>query len=166
MSEVDSLCVALHEVSMQLQHLRIEDMAVFPELFSEGFIAAHCSHLETLCLDRIDVLSPLGGISRYANVSTLDERLTERYIDDLYTSLGHAAQSMPNLKRASLELTIFGQELEVLFRDNQWIMHVRVDKHYKPSSRFLEAWKVPGGELQLCNGRGWQQAIYTSWPPS
>jgi hypothetical protein len=166
MPKRDAMCVALHKVSMQLEHLCIEDTTVFPELFGEGSIAAYWPHLETLRLDRIDILSPLGGISRYADGSTSDEILTEHYIDDLYTSLGYAAQSMPNLKRARLRLTLIGQDLEVLFRDNQWIMRVRVYKHYKPSPQFLEAWKVPGGELQPCSGRGWQQAIYTSWPPS
>jgi hypothetical protein len=163
----DPLCVALHKVSMQLQHLHIEDMAVFPELFCpEGFIAAHWPHLETLRLDRIDGVSPSGGISRYADGSSSDEILTECYIDDLYTSLGHAAQRMPKLKRAHIGLAVLGHELKMLFRDNQWILRVRVDKHYKPSRRFLLAWKVPGEELQQCKGRGWQQATYTSWPPA
>jgi hypothetical protein len=141
-------------------------MAVFPELlWPEGIIAAHWPHLETLRLDRIDDVSPSGGISRYADGSDSDEILTERYIDDLYTSLGHAAQRMPNLKRANIGLAVLGHELKVLFRDNQWILRVPVDKHYKPSRRFLLAWKVPGENLQPCKGRGWQQATYTSWPP-
>jgi hypothetical protein len=74
---------------------------------------------------------------RYADGSSSEETLTERYIDDLYTSLGHAAQRMPKLKLISLELTIIGQELELLFRNNQWTLYFCVDKHYKPSPRFL-----------------------------
>ncbi|KAI4853298.1 hypothetical protein E4T44_00924 [Aureobasidium sp. EXF-8845] len=162
----DPLCVALHKISLQLYHLHIEDMAVFPELFGKGCVAAHWPHLEILRVGCIGVLSPSGGVSRYADGSSSEETLTERYIDDVYTSLGHAAQSMPKLKRVSLELTIIGQELELMFRNNQCTLHVRVDKHYKPSPRFLKAWKVPGGELQPCKGRGWQQAMYMSWPPS
>jgi hypothetical protein len=165
MSEVDPLCVALHKVSMQLQHLHIEDMAVFPELF-DGGSTAHWPYLETLRLDRIDDISPSSGVSRYADGSSSEETLTERYVDDLYTSLGHAAQSMPNLKRVNISLAVLGHELKVLFRDSQWILRVRVNKDYKPSPRFLQAWKVPGERLQPCRGRGWQQAIYTSWPPS
>jgi hypothetical protein len=165
-SELDPLCVALHKVSMQLQHLQIEDMAVFPELFYPEGSTAHWPNLETLRLDRIDDISPSGGVSRYADGSSSEETLTERYIDDLYTSLGHAAQSMPNLKRVNISLAVLGHELKVLFRDGQWILRVRVNKDYRPSPRFLQAWKVPGEGLQPCKGRGWQQATYTSWPPS
>ncbi|KEQ68490.1 hypothetical protein M436DRAFT_19969, partial [Aureobasidium namibiae CBS 147.97] len=32
-TEPDSLCIALHKISTRLQHLHIEDVAVFPELF-------------------------------------------------------------------------------------------------------------------------------------
>ncbi|CAD0091883.1 unnamed protein product [Aureobasidium mustum] len=168
-TEQDLLCIALHKVSLQLQDLVIFDMAVFPELFCPdglpGSAEVYWPNLETLDLDQIDDVSPSGALSRYGDGSSSEEVLIKHYIDDLYTSLGYATQRMPRLKNAKVELRSIDHELKVLFRNGQWILRVRVNKHYTPSSRFLEAWRVPGGCLQPCKGRGWQQASYTTWPP-
>lgn len=164
-TEQDLLCVALHQVSLQLQTLIIVDMAVFPELFCPDGVEAHWLHLETLKLEQIADVSPYGAVSRYGDGCSSEETLVERYVDDLYTSLGYAVQGMPRLKNIYLEFCMIGHELKVIFRDGQWILRVRVNKHYTPTSRFLKAWRVPGGCLQPCKGRGWQQAFYTAWPP-
>ncbi|KEQ65020.1 uncharacterized protein M437DRAFT_63680 [Aureobasidium melanogenum CBS 110374] len=163
-----TLCIALHKVSLQLQHLEIMDMAVFPELFCpdglQGSFRTFWPHLETLRLARTDDFSPSGSLSRYGDGHSSDETLVERYIDDLYSSLGYAAQRMPRLQNLNLEFGSIAHELKILFRDGQRILRVRVNRHYTPSSRFLEAWRVPGGCLQPCKGRGWQQASYKTWP--
>jgi hypothetical protein len=58
-------------------------------------------------------------------------------------------------------------ELSFGYSKGEWsldIMKRRCDT-YVPSSRILEAWKVPGGQLEYCPGLLTLEAIYTSWPP-
>lgn len=88
------------------------------------------NHLETLKLERIDHLSPSSGVSRYANGSSAEEVLVERYVDDLYASLGYAAQGMPRLKNLNLEFGSIAHELKVLipaFRGLRRLELLRMD---------------------------------------
>ncbi|KAI5241143.1 hypothetical protein E4T47_08735 [Aureobasidium subglaciale] len=167
-AEQDLLCVTLHKVSMQLQHLRIENLEVFPELFCTSGVSdeAHWPYLETLRLDQVSADALFGGVARYADGATPEDALTKQYIDDLYTSLGHAAQKMPCLKSVVLNFASLGHELRLLLKDERRILRIYLMKDYRPSSEVLKAWKVPGGSLQPCRSRFWQEATYSSWPPS
>jgi hypothetical protein len=82
----------LHKFSMQLQHLRIESLAVYPELFCPDGprlpFEAHWPYLETLHLEnQVCGYGLFDGVDPYAS-----DLLRERYLNDLYTSLGGAAQ--------------------------------------------------------------------------
>lgn len=107
----DPLCTALHRISRRFKSLRVEAETVFPELFYPDELSAltdvHWPHLEILHLERIDEMSPASAITRYADGSTDDEELLQRYMDDLYTSFGHAARKMPHLKDAVLRFGIW-----------------------------------------------------------
>jgi hypothetical protein len=101
-----------------------------------------------------------------ADGSASDEVLLERYMDDLYTKAGCAAQKMPRLNDLLVKFK-HGHELSFGYSKGEWsldIMKRRCDT-YVPSSRILEAWKVPGGQLEYCPGLLTLEAIYTSWPP-
>ncbi|KAI5248041.1 hypothetical protein E4T42_05775 [Aureobasidium subglaciale] len=145
-AEQDLLCVTLHKVSMQLQHLRIENLEVFPELFCANGVSdeAHWPYLETLRLDQVSADALFGGVARYADGATPEDALTKQYIDDLYTSLGHAAQKMPCLKSVVLNFASLGHELRLLLKDERRILRIYLMKDYRPSSEVLKAWKVPG----------------------
>lgn len=167
----DPLCTALHKISRRLKSLRIEAEAVFSELFCldepRGLTNVHWPHLETLHLERIDEMSPASAITRYADGSTDDQELLQRYMDDLYASFGHAAQKMPHLKDAVLQFGD-GQGLEFYFGDGQWILFfvIRQCDTYEPSSRVLQAWKVPQESLKPCTGAPYyREARYSAWPP-
>jgi hypothetical protein len=156
----------LHKFSMQLQHLRIESLAVYPELFCPDGprlpIEAHWPYLETLHLkNQVCEYGPFDGVDPYAS-----DLLRERYLNDLYTSLGRAAQKMPRLKSVVLTFRSLDHELELSIKNERWNLTLCVMDNYQPSPAFLKAWKVPGGSLQPCINRYWQEATYPSWPPS
>ncbi|KAI4724866.1 hypothetical protein E4T49_07404 [Aureobasidium sp. EXF-10728] len=168
----DPLCIALHKISRQLKSLCIDNEVVFCELFrtdeTDNILDGHWPYLEILRLENIDDGSPVSAIARYADGSTDDDALFERYIDDLYTSFGYAAQKIPRLRDASLQFCN-GQGLDFYRHDcGQWKLTftVRNIDTYKPSSRVLKAWKVPGLALQPCaSAPYYHEAVYTSWPP-
>jgi hypothetical protein len=156
----------LHKFTMQLQHLRIESLAVYPELFCpDGLklpIEAYWPYLETLHLkNQVCEYGPFDGVR--SNASDL---LIERYLNDLYTSLGRAAQKMPRLKSVVLTFRSLDHELELSIKNEHWNLTLCVMDNYQPSPEFLKAWKVPEGSLQPCINKYWQQATYPSWPPS
>jgi hypothetical protein len=156
---------ALQLFSMQLQHLCIEDLAVYQELLCpngpNSSIQAYWPRLETLHLkNQICRHGPFGGLKHDAKAP-----LIERYLNNFYTSLGNAAQKMPCLKSVVLTFTTLDHELELSTKDNCWNLRLFVKDSYQPSSEVLEAWKVPGGSLQPCINKHWQEATYSSWPP-
>ncbi|KAI5202553.1 hypothetical protein E4T39_04661 [Aureobasidium subglaciale] len=159
-AEQDLLCATLHKVSMQLRYLRIEGLEVFPELFCPDGVSieAHWPYLETLCLDRVSADALFGGVARYADGATPEDALTEQYINDLYTSLGHAAQKMPCLRSVVPNFASLGHELKLFLKDERWVLRIYLMKDYRPSFGVLEAWKVPGESLQPCKNRHWQEA--------
>lgn len=163
----DMLCMALHKISMQLRHLHIDDEAVFPELFCPdgGLLHTQWPYLETLHLDRIDDCSDFSAIARYADGSASDDTLLERYSDDIYTNAGNAAQRMPRLE--DLVVEFHGHELSFGYESGKWVLAILMygGDTYVPSSRVLEAWKVPGRQLEFCPSSRTLDAIYTSWPP-
>lgn len=137
----------LRQSSMQLQHLYIETLEVFAELFcfdGRGTpIEAHWPYLKTLQLK--DKVSPFGGmavVELYA-----DSLLQERHVNGLYTSLGHAAQRMLRLKSVALTDSSLTYELERSIKNERWNLTLCVMDTYQPSAEFLKAWKVPGGSL-------------------
>lgn len=91
--------------------------------------------------------------------------IRERYLDRLYTSLGHAAQKMPSLQSVVLTHSSLDYELELSVKNKRWNLTLCVMDTYQPSPEFLAAWKVPGGSLQPCINKYWLQATYPSWPP-
>lgn len=92
--------------------------------------------------------------------------LIERYLNNFYTSLGHAAQKMPRLQSLVLTFTCLDHQLELSIKNNRWNLRLFVKDNYQPSLNVLEAWKVPRGSLQPCTDSHWQEATYISWPPS
>lgn len=152
----DGLCTALQNFTMQLQHLRIKDLEVFEELFCRDKvdlpIETNWPYLETLHL-KIG-----GGFSYDVNL--------QQYLDNLYTTLGHAVQKMPRLKSVVLIFIRLDHKLELSIKNERWNLKLCVMDNYQPSPGLLEAWKVPGGSLQPCINRYWQKATYSSWPPS
>jgi len=169
-AEQDLFCAALHKFSMQLQHFRMSEMEVFPELFCPvglGLpIEAHWPFLETLLLTDVTDHGPYSNLPRHADGIPKEHPLAERYVNDLYTSLGHAVQKMPRLK--SIELSFGGllHGLDLWFKNEQWNLTLCVLSGNQPSPEFLKAWKVPGGSLQPYMFHGRQKATYSSWPPS
>jgi hypothetical protein len=174
----DSLSTALRNVSRQLKTLHIKSEAIFPEFFSiktsEGPADPHWPRLEVIHLAEIYCSSKLFGVlERYADGSSTDEALSDRYIEDMYTSLGYAAQKMPKLKHVFVEIE--ESTLSLDSSDGRWILSIMVHEHttYKPSSRVFEAWKVSRENLQFRTGinadgydnaRFWE-TTYTFWPP-
>jgi hypothetical protein len=156
------------QISMQLKHLHIDDEAVFPELFCPdgGLLQTHWPYLETLHLDRIDDCSDFSAIARYADGSASDGTLLERYIDDIYTKAGYAAQRMPRLHDLLIKF-IDGQGISFGYANGNWGLAILMcgGDSYVPSSRVLEAWGVPGGQLEFCPLSSSLEAIYASWPP-
>ena len=75
----DRLCKSLCKTSTQLQHLQIECLEVFPELFCpttpDRSIEAHWPYLETIVLQSIEDQCPLSAITRYADGHATDEAL-------------------------------------------------------------------------------------------
>jgi hypothetical protein len=166
----DTLCTAFHTISTRLRSLHVDNEAVFPELFcpdgSQGLLRTHWPYLETLRLKNIDIISLSGGISRYTDGSFSYDTTVEIYMDDLYTKAGYAAQRMPRLNDLLIQST-HDHELAFTYYKGKWslqILNRNCDTHV-PSSRVLEAWKVPGGQLKRCPRAHTQGAIYTSWPP-
>jgi hypothetical protein len=157
---------ALQKFSMQLQHLRLESLAVYQELFCPNGLGSpiqvHWPYLETLhmknqyCED-----GPFGGVENAAKAP-----LIERYLNDFYTSLGHVTQKMPRLKSVVLTFAYLDHELELSIKNKRWNLTLCVMDNYQPSFQVLEAWKVPGGSFQPCMNKYWQEATYSSWPPS
>jgi hypothetical protein len=156
----------IHKFSTQLRHLRIESLAVYPELFCpDGLkspIGEHWPYLETLHLKNLfPEHGPFDGVDHCAKAP-----LIERYLNDLYTSLGHTAQRMPRLKSVVLNFAYLDHKLELSIKNGSWNLAFGVTEHYQPSPEVLKAWKVPGGSLQPCMNKNWQEATYSSWPPS
>ncbi|KAI4853049.1 hypothetical protein E4T44_01086 [Aureobasidium sp. EXF-8845] len=156
---------ALQKFSTQLQHLRIESLAIYQEVFCpDGLgltIEVHWPYLETLHLkNQFCEDGPLGGVENAAEAP-----LIERYLNNLYTSLGLVTQKMPCLKSVILTFTVLDHELELSIRNNRWNLTLCVMDNYQPSPEVLEAWKVPGRSLQPCINRYWQETTYSSWPP-
>ncbi|KAI4725741.1 hypothetical protein E4T49_06460 [Aureobasidium sp. EXF-10728] len=152
----------LQTFSLQLQHLRIEGPAIFQELFCpDGLrspVRVHWPYLETLHLkDQFCEYRPSEGLNRFAK--------DLQYLNDIYTSLGHAAQKMPRLKSVVLTFAALDHELELSIKNERWNLTLCVMNNYQPSPEFIEAWKVPGGSLQPCINKYWQEATYSTWPP-
>ncbi|KAG9666162.1 hypothetical protein KCU99_g9474, partial [Aureobasidium melanogenum] len=161
-AEQDSLCTVLQKFTMQLQHLRMNSLQDSLELFCPYGLAlpleAHWPYLETLHLKVCG--RSFGYRIRYAKGQSI-----EQCLDDLYTSLGHAAQKMPRLK--SLVLTFDSHnEFELSVKNERWNLMLCVMDNYQPSPGFLKAWKAPGGSLQPCINRHWREATFSFWPPS
>jgi hypothetical protein len=167
----DMLCTAFHKISTRLKFLPIDGEVVFPELFSpldegpQGLLQAHWPYLETLHVERIDESSVPSALARYADDSASDEVLLDRYMDDLYTQAGIAAQKMPRSKDLVVKF-MYSHELSFGYDKGKWdlIILERSCDTYVPSARVLEAWKVPGGQLKLCPELHSLVATYTSWP--
>jgi hypothetical protein len=156
----------LHKFSMQLRHLRLESLEVYPELFCpDGLrspIEAHWPYLETLHLkNQYPEHGPFDGVDHWAKAP-----LIELYLNGLYMSLGRAAQRMPRLKSVVLNFAYMDHKLELSIKNGSWNLAFCVTANYQPSSEVLKAWKVPGGSLQPCLEKNWQEATYSSWPPS
>lgn len=119
-AEQDVLCTALHKFSMQLRHLHIESLEIFPEFFcpngSRALSEVNWPHLETIRLDQVSAITPFGGVARYADGVTPETALIEQYNNDLYASLGRAAQKMPCLKSVILTLASTVHELKSTLR--------------------------------------------------
>ncbi|KAH0284506.1 hypothetical protein M436DRAFT_81394 [Aureobasidium namibiae CBS 147.97] len=166
----DLFCATLHKFSMQLQHLRTSEMEIFPELFCpvglELPIEAHWPYLETLHLDRVCAYGPFSDVARHADGTPKEDPLAERYVNDLYTSLGHAVQKMPRLKSMKLSFGSLAHGLDLWFKNEQWNLTLCVFSKSQPSPEFTKAWKVPGGSLQPYTFLNTQKATYSSWPPS
>jgi hypothetical protein len=166
------LSVALHNISRQLRTLHIDGEVVFPELFCpfdegpQGLLQTHWPYLETLHVENIDESSAFSALARYADGSALDETLLDRYVDDLYATAGYAAQKMPRLKDLVVRF-MYGHELSVGYEQGDWSLEIlkRSCDTYVPSARVLEAWKVPGRQLEVCPGSHSLVTIYSSWPP-
>jgi hypothetical protein len=125
-------------------------------------VEAYWPYLETLHLkNQVCEYGPFDGVHPCAC-----NPLIERYLNDLYTSLGRAAQKMPRLKSVVLTFRSLDHELELSIKNEHWNLTLCVMDNYQPSAEFLKAWKVPGGSLQPCINKYWQQATYPSWPPS
>jgi hypothetical protein len=174
----DPLSTALRDISMQLKTLHIKSEAIFPELFSlqatEGLADINWPRLEVLHLAEIYCDSRLFGVlERYADGYSTDEALSDRYIEDMYTSLGYAAEKMPKLKHVFVEIE--ESTLSLDFHDGRWILSIMVHEHttYKPSLNVFEAWKVDSENLQFrtginahgCDNARFWEATFTSWPP-
>ncbi|CAC9895082.1 unnamed protein product [Aureobasidium pullulans] len=163
---LDESAKQLQMFSMQLRHLRIESSEIFRELFCpDGLglpIEAHWPYLETLHLkDQYYVTPPFHG-----ELQPAYDLIRERYLNNLYTNLGHAAQKMPCLKSVILTFRNLDHELELSIRNKRYNLTLCVMNNHQPSFDFLEAWKVPGRSLQPCINKFWRETTYPSWPPS
>jgi hypothetical protein len=157
---------ALQTISTQLQHLHLDSLAVYQELICPNGpklpTQTHWPYLETLHLENQSCEEgPFGGVGRRAEAP-----LIERYLNNLYMSLGHAAQKMPCLKSVVLTFASLDHQLELSIKHNCWNLRLFAKDSYQPSFEVLEAWKVPGRSLQSCINKYWQEAVYPSWPPS
>ncbi|THZ97997.1 hypothetical protein D6C82_06054 [Aureobasidium pullulans] len=163
---LDESAKQLQMFSMQLRHLRIESLEIFRGLFCpDGLglpIEAHWPYLETLHLkDQYYVTPPFHG-----ELQPAYDLIRERYLNNLYTNLGHAAQKMPCLKSVILTFRNLDHELELSIKNKRYNLTLCVMDNHQPSFDFLEAWKVPGGSLQPCINKFWRETTYPSWPPS
>jgi hypothetical protein len=168
----DLLCTAFHKISTQLRSLHIDGEVVFPELFCpldegpQGLLQTHWPYLQTLHLQNIDESFAFSALARYADGSASDEILLDRYMDDLYTTAGYAAQKMPRLKDLVVRF-MYSHELSFGYDKGECDLMIlkRSCDTYVPSARVLEAWKVPGEQLEFCPKLHSLVARYTSWPP-
>ncbi|THX00083.1 hypothetical protein D6D13_09725 [Aureobasidium pullulans] len=163
---LDESAKQLQMFTKQLRHLRIESLEIFRGLFCpDGLglpVEAHWPYLETLHLkDQYYVTPPFHG-----ELQPAYDLIRERYLNNLYTNLGHAAQKMPCLKSVILTFRNLDHELELSIKNQRHNLTLCVMDNYQPSLEFLEAWKVPGGSLQPCINKFWKETTYPSWPPS
>ncbi|KAI5253414.1 hypothetical protein E4T42_02948 [Aureobasidium subglaciale] len=165
----DALCVALHKVSLQLQYMSIGELEVFPELFCpdgpKSSAQGNWPYLEQLQIWGIFDNSPQGAISRYADGVSPDKILVRRYLDDLFTSVGHAAQRMPRIQHLEIEFPSIHDQLRVKYLNGRWKLSIWAADQWEPSPRLLEAWKIPPCGLLPDKGLGWWKFVYSSWPP-
>jgi hypothetical protein len=182
---LDTLSMAFRNVSTRLTSLHIKEEAIFPELLcldgTPGLMGdIHWPHLETLHLEAASSFAAFESMERYKNGGTHLTR-HERYIEDLFESLGYATQRMPRLKNAFVKSQAYyhsyPDNLTLSFQGGKWMFSIMADEccTYEPSSRVLQAWKVSRENLQLRSGRAeglapegypvkYWEATYTSWP--
>jgi hypothetical protein len=140
----DMLSLALHKISTKLMTLCIDHEAVFPEFFCpnglQSLLQTHWPYLETLQLTNIDESSAFSGLARYADGTASDETLLDRYMDDLYTKAGYAAQRMPQLRDLVVRF-MHSSELCFGYYRGKWSLGImkRGCDTYVPSSRVVEA---------------------------
>ncbi|KAI4735678.1 hypothetical protein E4T50_13810 [Aureobasidium sp. EXF-12298] len=149
--------------------LHIDEEAVFTELFcpeeTQGYLQTYWPLLEKLYVMNIDDYSSYSAMIRYADGNASNDTLLERYIDDLYTTAGYAARKMPRMNDLLVQFCGYG--LSFGHYKGKWSLEIQTCRGdtYVPSSRFLEAWKVPGGQLEFGPRSHTQMAIYDCWPP-
>jgi hypothetical protein len=183
-NRLNTLCTALRGISTRLTSLHITEEAIFSELFCLNAIPGQMGdmywpHLEVLHLGTTRMSLAFKHMDRYADCSGKNGTPYTHYIDDLFESVGHAAQRMPRLKDAIVDLSCYHIEpypenSTLCFRDRKWMVSSvpRMGCTYEPSLRVLEAWKI-GGDLQSRTGQDeegrdamYWEATYTSWPPA
>ena len=167
----DPLSIALHNICGQLKSLHINQETVFPELFCpkgpEELMDIQWPYLETLHLERIDDNSPFSAITRYADGHTDDDVLVERYMDDMYTSIGYAARRMPRIRDLVVQWND-SREVSLGYHRGRWSVSFLVLRNATLvlSARVLNAWGIPEEDgLQADAASCTRYYNYTSWPP-
>ncbi|TIA30182.1 hypothetical protein D6C83_07200, partial [Aureobasidium pullulans] len=151
---LDESAKQLQMFSMQLRHLKIQEMYISPGLFwpldSQDTTQASWPHLEVLDLS-FAAFTPTGDFLEYGygthEVRHCDAKFLISYLDKVYESAGRAAQHMPRIKNFTLVFYPQTYRLHVNIRNGKRVLEIATDNEYgdlqqpyKPSSRVLDAW--------------------------
>lgn len=183
--QADALSAALHRSSLQLRKLRIEGLAISPELFWPTEVKDQSTplwpHLENIKIEWTPFTLPSDESlcypynpdsdnssgndvwrPEYFTNQHPDFALVNSYFDHLFENIGKAARRMPMLK--SLLVSFNNEhEVKITLQSGQRVLGFNSWYGYAPSASVLKAWKAAKDEVTL-NG-DWLEVQYTRWPP-
>jgi hypothetical protein len=166
----DALSAALHNVSLQLKELYIDELDVLPEFFCPTGIGLppgqNWAHLETLELTNLPFYTPFGHVLRYGDESSRSDIHVQSYFDELYTNVALAVQRMPKLELLSITFHSLEQELEFSRTEKgEGVLNFELGGSYWFSREVLHAWKVH--KAQLRRDYPTRLTVYWKiWPPA
>jgi hypothetical protein len=165
----DALPAALHDVSLHLKELRINELDVLPEFFcpshSESQSSPNWANLEILHVTGVPCYTPFGDELRFAESGHSRDVLVKSYFDEFYASVGFAVQRMPKLKHLSTIFGIHDLELDLVVCKGRGALGLNFNGSYELPPSVMQAWKLYTGQLRKGHG-GWFKAEYETWPPS
>jgi hypothetical protein len=166
----DALSAALHNVSLQLKELHIDELDVLPEFFCPTGIGLplgqNWAHLEILKFTSLPFYTPFGHVLWYDDGFSLNNIHVQSYFDEFYTNAGLAVQRMPKLSLLSIGFHSLEQELRFhRSEEGRRGLNVHLGGSYRFSREVLHAWKVHKAQIHRIYRTG-LMASWKTWPPS